>query len=484
MPEEHSVEVKWSGRDEFKLKALIAQESMGRPFWTELRLLCEKPDIKFDDVVGKTMAVKYTDAKKNTTSFFHGYVADFVLSEADNETKTKEMKLYGYRATLVPWNWLLTRSQDCKIFQSKSIPDIIKQVSKDRGFTDIDDKLTGSYKNLDYTVQYRESDFNFISRLMEQEGIYYFYEQKENKHDLVLVDASTGHNKSGAPSLIFRGLDSSRTEEEDSVRDWLVHHKLQSVEYHLTDFDFEKPTADLLSKSKITQKHEQNKAIVFDYPGKFIVTKDGENYAKINIQRLQSRHEIVSGRSVVQAVRAGQVITLKEHPRADQNRDYLVIESRIRINPEMYGSGEAAGAGQRGSNTYECEFKAIDLQVPYRPERITPRPVVHGPQTAVVVGKKGEEIWTDKYGRIKVQFHWDREGKKDENSSCWIRVAQIGAGTQWGMIHIPRMGQEVMVEFLEGDPDRPIVTGVVYNADRMPPYTLPDNMTQTGLKTR
>jgi type VI secretion system secreted protein VgrG len=479
--DEHSIEIRWSGSDELLLKALIAHEELGQPFWCEVVLLCRKPDIAFDSVVGETMGITYTDQRDNTKSHFHGYVVSFVQSDADNQIGITAEELFGYRATIAPALWLLSRSQDCKIFQKKKLPDIVKEVCRERGCTDIRDSMSATYEEFEYTVQYRESDFNFVSRLMQREGIYYYFEHEENKHTLVLVDSSSGHPTSGAPELPFRGKDDTFTEEEEPILEWRIRKQVKPVEFQTDDYDFEKPTNDLFAKNKIAKKHGYAKGVVYDYPGRYLKTAQGNTYAKINAERLQATHEVFTGKTICQKVRAGQVFKLKEHNRPEQNREYLVIASRVTVNPETLGR---SAAEQRGTNVYDCEFTAIDLQVPFRPDRTAAQPVVHGPQTAVVVGPQNEEIHTDKYGRIKVQFHWDRVGQKDENSSCFIRVVSTWAGKKWGFIQIPRIGQEVMVEFLEGDPDRPIVTGVVYNADLMPPYDLPANATQSGLKTQ
>ena len=217
---------------------------------------------------------------------------------------------------------------------------------------------------------------------------------------------------------------------------------------------------------------------MFDYPGGYTKTGDGEQLVRTRLEELQSRWERGRGETNARGVAVGALVKLEKHPRADQNREYLVVSANYDLSYTEYEAMETPGA------TYHCSFTALSSKEPFRPQRTTPVPIVQGPQTAVVVGPKGDEIYTDKYGRVKVQFHWDRYGKSDENSSCWIRVSHPWAGKNWGMVAIPRIGQEVVVDFLEGDPDRPIITGRVYNAEQMPPYDLPANKTQTGIKTR
>jgi type VI secretion system secreted protein VgrG len=258
-----------------------------------------------------------------------------------------------------------------------------------------------------------------------------------------------------------------------------VSQEVQTGVYVLDDFDFERPKTDLLVKSNVSRQHSHASYEVFDYPGEYVQSADGDGYVKKRIEEQQADYERVRGSADVCGLQVGGLFSLVNYPRGDQNREYLVVSTQQTLLNNEYETG---GGGEGAS--WECRFEAVDGKQPFRSKRHTPKPTIRGPQTAVVVGKQGEEIWTDKYGRVKVQFHWDRYGKSDENSSCWVRVAQLWAGKTWGAIHIPRIGQEVIVEFLEGDPDRPIVTGRVYNADEMPPYELPTNQTQSGLKSR
>ncbi len=219
---------------------------------------------------------------------------------------------------------------------------------------------------------------------------------------------------------------------------------------------------------------------VYDYPGEYTQTDQGETYARARIQELHSDYERLQGQANARGLSVGSLFELTGFPRRDQNREYLIVSATHNLVSDEYESIPGASGGE----LYTCSFTAIPSKQPFRPARITPKPVVQGPQTAIVVGPSGSEIYTDKYSRVKVHFHWDRYGKYDEKASCWIRVAQLWAGAKWGAIHIPRIGQEVIVDFLEGDPDQPIITGRVYNNDNMPPYDLPDNATQSGIKSR
>jgi type VI secretion system secreted protein VgrG len=460
------------GDDVLVLKSFIGVEELGRLFQFNLVLLSEKDDIKFDDIIGQNVTVRLELADKKTR-YFNGYVNRFVQVAPFN-------RFACYHATVVPWFWFLTQTADCRIFQNKTVPDIIEEVFKGHGFDNYQRSLSGSYESWEYCVQYRETDFQFVSRLMEQEGIYYFFKHENGKHTLVLADSKSAHEPfPGYEEISYRPPDRA-TSDFEHIRDWTIEKQLVTGVYSHTDFDFKKPKTSLLSNSSVSRDYAASNFEVFDYPGEYIKPAEGENLAKIRIQELQSRYEVMRGESDARGICSGYNFTLKDFGRADQNRKYLVLAVQHKIEPDVFAS-----AGGDGGETplYHASFSAIDAETPFRTARTTMKPIVQGPQTAIVVGPKGEEIYTDKYGRVKVMFHWDRYAKADENSSCWIRVSQSWAGKNWGALYLPRIGQEVIVEFLEGDPDRPIITGRVYNDAVMPPYALPDNKTMSTTKS-
>jgi len=310
---------------------------------------------------------------------------------------------------------------------------------------------------------------------MEEEGIFYFFEHSAKQHILVLGDspsvyqpcpgqASAPYSPIGGP---LRG---------DSVTGWLWEQEVRPAKYALTDFNFETPATDLsVNISTLVTAGKNEKLELYDYPGRYLKRSEGERYVKLRMEEQEAPHTQVSGASDCRAFVPGYVFQLTHHYRDDFNRSYLLTSVSHEARSNIRGGGYETSY----SNTFTC----IPKEVPFRPPYITPKPVVQGAQTAIVVGPRGEEIWTDKYGRVKVQFHWDREGKRDENSSCWIRAAHNWAGKRWGGIFIPRIGQEVIVDFLEGDPDQPIITGRVYNANEMPPYELPREQTKSTIKT-
>jgi type VI secretion system secreted protein VgrG len=405
---------------------------------------------------------------------FNGYVTDFSLAESIGSYAR-------YVITVRPWLWLLSRTSNCRIFQNMTVPEIIKQVFRDHGFTDFEESLTGSFASREYVVQYRETDFNFVSRLMEHEGIYYFFKHTETNHSLVLSDSYSAHAPAtGYESLPYFPPDDHRGHEVDFVDHWQSSHQIEPGAYALTDFDFEKPNAGLLAKLSLPNDHDKADFEVFDYPGTYTQVSQGEDYARLRLEELNVEHARADGQSNARGVGVGCLFTLADHPVESQNAEYLVISARS----ELRTHDPRSGAEIPDEDVYRCTFSVIESSRPFRTARTTRKPLVTGPQTAIVVGKSGEEIWTDNYGRVKVQFHWDRYNKGDESSSCWVRVAQVWAGSGWGGMHVPRIGQEVIVDFLEGDPDRPVITGRLYNGDNAPPFALPANQTQSGLKSR
>jgi len=472
---------------------MTATEELGRLFRYDLELLSEDPNIALEDVLGKTMTVS-VDLPDGKARFFNGYVTRFAYVG-------RQGRWVRYQATLRPWLWFLTRVSDCRIFgngadgSGGTVLDIAKQVFRKQGFSDFEEKTQGSYLPRTYCVQYRESNFDFVSRLFEEEGIYYFFKHEDGKHTLEIADAPGSHEALEAyDELPFHMATETNLAREDHVYDWMLAQEVQSGEFEHRDFEFVNPTLDLTSRSTASRTHAFNKLQVYDPPGYYVESHDvsggdgsdkdaqdrGRAYAKVRLEQMQAAFELVQASSNAIGLVPGGTFALTLHNREDQNRKYLVVSTRHEVQVAGYEGTESA----RAESVYRVGFNAVPADVPYRAARLTPRPLITGPQTAIVTGKSGEEIWTDKHGRVKVKFHWDRLNKDDENSSCWVRVAQLWSGQNWGGVHIPRMGQEVIVEFMEGDPDRPIITGRVYNGRQTPPYALPDNATQSGIKSR
>jgi type VI secretion system secreted protein VgrG len=457
----------------FRLRSLHGKEELSRVFFYDLVVSSDDNDLKLETLLGTGLTVTI-DAHDATVRHFHGLVANASYLGTEGPRSR-------YAIRLAPWLWFLDTHRDSRIFQNRSVPDIVGSIFEDHGsIADFDPRLTESYDPRDYCVQYRESDLNFVCRLLEEEGIYFFFEHREDAHKLVLVDHPSKHNPApGYATVPYYPPDMQRHRERDHLDGWQSLARVRPGKATLKDFDFENPRQDLTSLEDAPKKHALADAEVFDYPGDYLKLDQGDVRARVRLEELQANHKRSQGAGNAAGLCCGNKFKLSGFPRDDQNIEYLLVAVESRTSVEA----ERSGADGADEAPFRCTIEAHDIKIPYRPERRTRKPFVHGPQTAMVTGPAGDEIYTDKYGRVKLQFHWDREGKKDENSSCWVRVSQSWAGPGFGAMHIPRVGQECVVDFLEGDPDRPIITGRVYNGLAMPPYGLPGSATQSGLKS-
>ena len=459
------------GPDVLLLKEMSGGDELGRLFNYDLQLTSVDGSLDLNQLLGKPMSLSL-QLDGGAQRYFHGIVARC----SQNVTRDQ---FASYQVTLRPWLWLLTRTSDCRIFQNLTIPQIIKQVFRDLGFSDFEDALSRPYREREYCVQYRESSFDFVSRLMEQEGIYYFFRHEKDRHVLVLADAYGAHQPApGYESVPYFPPDGQHR-ERDHINDWRLAQEVQPGSLELNDYDFQRPSASIDVRSAMPRPHTAGDYPLYDYPGTYVQSQDGEHYARTRLEALQSLHERIELSGNARGLGAGHLFSLTGFGRQDQNREYLIVGARYYVAQESLESGGSGGGAQ-----FELGLSCIDAQQSFRPLANTQRPIVKGPQTALVVGPAGEEIWTDQFGRVKVHFYWDRHDQSNENSSCWIRVSQAWAGKNWGSMQIPRIGQEVIVSFLEGDPDRPIITGRVYNAEQTVPYDLPANATQSGMKSR
>lgn len=442
-----------AGTDVFRLHRLWGEERLSGLFRYELELDSDDASVDFDAVVGEpgVVTVTYPGEKKR---YFHGIVTRLRQGATDPGVTR-------YVAELRPWTWLMTQASGCQIFQEMTTPEILEQVFGDLGFSDFRNALTATYTAREYCVQYRETAFDFVSRLMEEDGIFYFFEHSESAHTLVLADDASAHADCPDLSTVRYRLSSTSANEIDVVSDCVLERNVTTEAYAVDDFSFETPSLDLETKAGSGTLER------YEYPGGFDLKADGDAVAALRLAAHAGEQDLLRGGCFAPSFCAGFNFTMENHPRADANRTYSLRSVEHELTQRQYRN----------------RFLAMPSDVTFRPPLTTPRPVIPGTQTAKVVGKSGEEIWTDKYGRIKVLFHWDRVGVGDEKSSCWIRVAQGWAGKTWGSFFLPRMGQEVVVSFLEGDPDRPLVTGSVYNAEQTVPYALPANQTQSTVKS-
>lgn len=458
------------GEDKLLLRSITGSEGISQLFKFNLDLLSTDQGINFDEIVGKNVTVRVSGADEAPTRYFNGFISSFAQMY-------DEEYLYHYQAEMVPWLWFLTRTASCRIFQNKSIPEIIEEVFKDHGFTQYKSRLQGSYPQREYCVQYRETACNFVMRLMEHEGIFFFFEHENGKHTLILGDSSSAHkNLPDGDSVRFDRSASGRAGVEELVVSWRSEQVICTGKYTLSDFNPETPDIDLKATVDTIIAGNANYE-VFDYPGEYRTKGEGDRYASLRMQAEEAAQKTITGASNCRGFAPGFRFTLSGHKRRDQNGKYTLV------SVSHYAQQGGFHTGDANDLTYSNTFTCIPAATPHRAPRVTPRPVLQSTQTAIVVGPKGEEIYSDKYGRVKVRFHWDYEGERKEYNSCWIRISQPWAGAGWGAIALPRIGQEVVVGFLEGDPDQPIIIGRVYNAHQMPPYDLPGSQTKTAIKT-
>ena len=469
--------------EQLRFYQLLAREELGRlpEFRIELLRDSQLKPLKADKLLGKASSVTI-NTQKGGKRYFHGRITQFERGGMHGNYDL-------YRVVLRPWLWTLTLRADCRIFQDKTVVEILDTIFGENEFAGpVDKKLKGSFRSRPYTVQYRESDFNFVSRLMEEEGIYYYFKHDDSQHTLVLCNGPSGHEPVPVDKLSWAAAVKADDYREDLIVDWTQAHLLQSLAYASTDYAAEAPTASLLRTAQRQAPYPKpNSLEVFDYPGRqddyamadnlSAKQKAAEGHAQLEVDRFESLHCVATGLTPYRLLSVGRTFTLADHPDAGS---FLVTSS---ITEMVYGGYEGGQRIGSGSTNYSCRFNAVPKSIAFQPQALTRRPTIRGPQTALVVGPGGDEIHTDKYGRVKVQFYWDRVGKKDEKSSCWVRVAHPWAGKGFGMVALPRIGDEVVIEFLEGNPDRPMVIGRVYNGSNEHPYELPAHATISGVRT-
>jgi type VI secretion system secreted protein VgrG len=456
------------GGDKFLLASVRGREAVSTPYEFRLELRSEDGAVDGKALLRTPVAVSI-ETDEDTPRYIHGVIRRFMQHGRRDD-------LFGYQVDVVPWFWLLSLSRDCRIFQNLNALEIVQQVFKDLGFKPTEHfrlACTKTPPKRDYCVQYRETHMDFVSRLLEEEGIFYFFEHTADKHVMVLAD---GNN--AVP--VCPGAPKARMGQEelavklDVVSSLSREHIAHTGKVTLKDYDYLQPALTLEGSISGDSVEE-----VYDYPGGFTTIDGGDRFARLQLEAEEAIQQTVRGESSCRGFQAGTTFDLENHFRSDVDGTYMLLEVELESQAENF-----LGWEQGSPFKYHNRFLAIPGQTPFRPRRRTPRPLVAGTQTALVVGPPGEEVWVDKHGRVKVQFYWDRVGNKDDKSSCWVRVSTMWAGKAWGSVSIPRIGNEVVVDFLEGDPDRPLIVGSVYNADQTPPFTLPGAGIQMGMKTR
>ena len=458
------------GEDVLLLQYFSGTETLSRDFAYEATVLSEDVAIDGQKIVGKQISVTYVD-EDGRKRHFSGFVSRFEYTEQVEEPAN----LTSYNLTMVPWLWFLKHNQDCQIFQEMTVPDIIKQIFQELGFNDFRQELNEDYATREYCVQYRETDFDFVSRLMEEEGIFYYFEHTKKKHILVMCDSPSGYYQLDESDVCYSPIGQTH---EKQLSGWRHVYEFRPGKIAQKDFNFKKPTDALVTDKKSNVKFEgSSKLEVYQYPGRYDESGKGNRLTKVRLQEIEAEHDQVVGGGFYLTFSPGGKFKVAKHSRPnEEGKSYTLIEVYTEFNSNY-------GFGNTDRVDFKNEFRCIPAETVFRPSRLTRKPFVEGPQTAIVV-TDGQEIVVDEHARVKVQFHWDRYGQKDINSSCWIRVSQVHAGKGWGMIDIPRQHEEVIVSFLDGDPDRPIITGRVYNGDNQPPYGLKGAGDNAKNKTR
>lgn len=453
--------------------SLKGREALSTLFEFEVELVSGTFMLDVRSMLGTELTIEIETAT-GSSRYLSGKVIEFALIGREQANSS----YYLYKATVRPEFWYLTQNQDNRIFQNKNVPAILNKVLDSYGFQ-VEYQLTESYRDWEYCVQYQESDFNFVSRLMEHEGMYYYFKHDNGSHTLVITDAASTHEAFPAyDTFTYYDSQGNVASDNESVNSWQRSAGMTTAKYSVVDYDFRKPQVRLDALTSESLVGDDSTSEMYEWQGGYQELEHADQYARLRMQELKVNQELISAMTTVRGAAPGRVFTLRNHPRMSENQEYLIVAANYQMGVAGYSTGT------NREDHFEVFFNAIPSSVQFRAPRITPQPKTSGPQTALVVGPAGQELYTDKYGRIKAQFHWDREGKKDENSSCWIRVSSPWAGGGFGGLQLPRIGDEVVVDFIGGNPDRPIVLGRVYNEMNMPPVELPGDANISGFRTQ
>lgn len=458
------------GPDRLFAASLRAEEAISDLFSFEVGAFSTEPVTDASEALGQAAVISVTTTEGNDRHF-HGHISEFEYRghrQADDA--------HHYRLVLRPWLWFLSLRQDSRVFQEKTTTDIAQEIFGELSFQDFRIDVSGALPNRVYCVQYRETSLDFLSRLFEEDGIYYYFEHMEDRHTLVLTDDLAAHGPI-AGTATLRAARQEMTDDEPGVSDWREVARLTSGMVTLNEYNSEKPRTSLLATVPAKEAPAAASDLeVFDYPGRYTEKSEGDTRANVVMESLEARRNTRSGTSNAFALCPGYTFTLTQHEVDGYNTRHLVTKV-VHEAENNWEFGRPSGA------RYQAQFECIPADIQFRAPVVTPKPSIDGLQTAFVTGPEGEEIHVDKAGRIKVQFHWDRRGEYNQRSSCWVRVAQAWSGIGFGQTFLPRIGMEVAVAFVEGDPDRPIVTGVIHNAVNTPVYDLPANKTRSVIKT-
>ena len=464
------------GKDALYLSRIVAQEAMSDLFVISASVYALGRQVSHEDLLGKPVSILMKSTDNKTERYYHGIVSDLVSKGTRTADLTEKKNYIDYQAVIVPHAASMRNRKNSRIYQKKTIQDIFSDLFSQHNVT-FKDQTTKTYPKYEYCVQYQETDFDFIQRLLQQEGIFYFFEHSKSDHVLVLSDDVTAYTECDESEVTY----STGHLSTPHISTWQGGLSLAPGSFKRIGYDFKQPSRYPDGEQKKPTLPTQSFTEVFEYTGEDESNVRAASLASLQLESLQRDMKLSSGRSDCRSFFVGGLFIFAEHEDPRMSGKSFVITSMLTTVSVPNQSGASISAANM---VYMNHFECVPKDVPYRPQAIKKKPAIHGVQTAIVTGDSADEIMVDKYGRVKVQFDWDRDGKKDSQSSCWIRVAQNWAGKKWGAFFFPRVGQEVLVDFINGDPDQPIISGAIYNADLMPPYDLPAQKTQSGIKTR
>lgn len=471
------------GEDDLLIEEMTGHEAVSQLFEFRLRLLSERDDIDPRKIIAKPAVLRietWSADHMGGERHWNGVVSRF--QRTGRVTSPDGQDLYSYECDIVPWFWFMTQHEDCRIFQNKSAPDIIETLFDEFGYNDYKLELSDTHPPLEYCTQYHETTFDFISRLIEREGIHYYFrhnEGEEARHILVFTDNRDNNPKLEPDELPFHHAGTA--EGFDAIRTLSRSEQMRTRKVTVHGWDYAKKSVLGDNTPTVLSIGSDRDLERYRYPGEFVDTDAPKRYSKVIMEAEEASHLRFRGDSQIRTLAPGHTFTLYDHLFDDFNIEYMVLS--------VWHHGRNNLTGESGASEYANEFTLQPHEVVYRAPLTTPPGLVRGPQTALVVGPSGEEIYTDEAGRVKVRFHWDRrvDGRQtnmpDDKATCWIRVAQMWAGNGYGSMFIPRIGNEVVVDFLEGDPDQPIIIGSVYNGINAPPLNLPGEATRSTIKT-
>lgn len=482
----HAITLASNLGDGLRFANMSAEESLGRLSEFRIEAISKNASVDLRALLGTPMTVTVT-TPQGYVRYFNGIVAE---GEQGGFVNVDNVRYAVYTFLVVPKPWLLRHTGDCRIYKNKTVPQIVREVLSEFGYGDVRLSLSANYGTREYCVQYRESYFDFISRLMEQEGIYYFFTHAKGSHTMVLADALGAHSTVSTFETIPYAPPTERGHRvKASISDWTTARTVNSTRVRLDDYDYQRPRASLLANEQVTDSADAHAVAgleVYDYPYGYVgyaqKTSDGQRFAQVRVDALSVPQATSAGFTDAAGLSTGALFRLKDFPLAEANQEYLVTGATTRlVEVDYQGGGVEPDAGEE---PFACTFRVIRSRQPFRTAQTTPRPSISGVQTAVVYGQTDEDIEVDNYGRVQVTFFWNPPSKPKADQSCPVRVASGWAGKRWGAQFIPRVGQEVVVGFQEGDPDRPLILASVYNQEHMPPYALPDEKTRSGVVSR